>query len=407
MNALFDIIEEDSWRYETRNETVYFDDGMVDIILHVPGLADGSTIAAAAIILSIFSTIVTMTIKEDTGVIRAFNKFISSNVSLILLGLIIATAEDFFREKYPTFFKTGQGMSIFSEVHSFKYQTGRFFNPSSNINGDREDRHHTIDVFAFSSSFLADIRTPILFFSCYNLYNRHFARQIIYIFLYSFCGRFVFLTLTGFLIKNIASQFLEMEFLSYGSAWSFAAISSIVDPLTGFSVFEDTSQKNFFLLLGIYVVGNTIGVEVFTAAFRLAPFKSAQQFEWTTYALLLLSIVLNIVVALLIGTIIGLLTSFLSRFSRNNKSCEFYEPFITVSGPLLTMLLCEWNGRSVIFGVIICCLIQERYVFMNLSTKSVMSVKVAMESLAFLSNLIGFVLIGYKFYRNLVVFSEI
>ena len=198
-----------------------------------------------------------------------------------------------------------------------------------------------------------------------------------------------------------------MEFLSYGSAWSFAAISSIVDPLTGFSVFEDTSQKNFFLLLGIYVVGNTIGVEVFTAAFRLAPFKSAQQFEWTTYALLLLSIVLNIVVALLIGTIIGLLTSFLSRFSRNNKSCEFYEPFITVSGPLLTMLLCEWNGRSVIFGVIICCLIQERYVFMNLSTKSVMSVKVAMESLAFLSNLIGFVLIGYKFFRSLVVISKI
>ena len=86
MNPLFDIIEEDS-RLETRNETVYFADGMVDIILHIPESADGSTIAVAAAFLSIFSTIVTMTIKEDTGVIRAFNKFISHNVSLMLLGL--------------------------------------------------------------------------------------------------------------------------------------------------------------------------------------------------------------------------------------------------------------------------------------------------------------------------------
>ena len=96
MNPLFDI------RLETRNETVYFADGMVDIILHIPESADGSTIAVAATFLSIFSTIVTMTIKEDTGVIRAFNKFISHNVSLMLLGLIIATTEDFFRKKYPT-----------------------------------------------------------------------------------------------------------------------------------------------------------------------------------------------------------------------------------------------------------------------------------------------------------------
>ena len=55
MNPLFDIIEEDS-RLETRNETVYFADGMVDIILHIPESADGSTIVVAVAFLSIFST---------------------------------------------------------------------------------------------------------------------------------------------------------------------------------------------------------------------------------------------------------------------------------------------------------------------------------------------------------------
>ena len=100
-------------------------------------------------------------------------------------------------------------------------------------------------------------------------------------------------------------------------------------------------------------------------------------------------------------------SSLFSRLIRHTKSCEFYEPFITIGGPLLTMLICEWNGRSEIFGVIICCLIQERYVFLNLSTKSVMSIKVAMEAFAFLSNLLGFVLIGYKLYRSFAVFFNI
>ena len=133
-----------------------------------------------------------------------------------------------------------------------------------------------IDVFKFSSSFLSDVRTPVLFFSCYSLYNKHFARQIIYIFLYGFCGRFIFLAITGFLIKWLAFEYIGLQFFNYGCAWSFAAISAIVDPLTGFSVFKDTSQKNFFLLLGIYVVGNTIGVEIFKAAAQLAPYPSDQ-----------------------------------------------------------------------------------------------------------------------------------
>ena len=399
---LFKIEEDDGWKHDIRNETQQFSEAQWSVVIHAPQLGEGASIAGFAVILSIVCAIVTMTIKEDTAVIRALNKYISGHVCHILLGLMIASIEDFVRRYSPTF--THQGVSVFSDIHSIKFQTGRYFNPSPHIS---EDRHHMIDIFKFSSSFLSDVRTPVLFFSCYSLYNRHFARQIIYIFLYGFCGRFIFLAITGFLIKWLASEFVGLEYFNYGCAWSFAGISAIVDPLSGFSVFKDTSQKNFFLLLGIYVVGNTIGVEIFKAALQLAPYPSNQAIPATTIMILLLSIILNIFISLLIGSAVGLLTSVFSRLIRHTKSCEFYEPFITIGGPLLTMLICEWNGRSEIFGVIICCLIQERYVFLNLSTKSVMSIKVAMEAFAFLSNLLGFVLIGYKLYRSFAVFFNI
>jgi len=369
IQQLFKIEEDDGWKHDIRNETQQFSEAQWSVVIHAPQLGEGASIAGFAVILSIVCAIVTMTIKEDTAVIRALNKYISGHVCHILLGLMIASIEDFVRRYSPTF------------THQ--------------------------DIFKFSSSFLSDVRTPVLFFSCYSLYNRHFARQIIYIFLYGFCGRFIFLAITGFLIKWLASEFVGLEYFNYGCAWSFAGISAIVDPLSGFSVFKDTSQKNFFLLLGIYVVGNTIGVEIFKAALQLAPYPSNQAIPATTIMILLLSIILNIFISLLIGTAVGLLTSVFSRLIRHTKSCEFYEPFITIGGPLLTMLICEWNGRSEIFGVIICCLIQERYVFLNLSTKSVMSIKVAMEAFAFLSNLLGFVLIGYKLYRSFAVFFNI
>jgi len=369
IKQLFEIEEDDGWKHEIRNETQQFAEAQWSVVIHAPQLGEGASIAGFAVILSIVCAIVTMTIKEDTAVIRALNKYISGHVCHILLGLMIASIEDFVRRYAPIF------------------------------------QHQ--DIFKFSSSFLSDVRTPVLFFSCYSLYNRHFARQIIYIFLYGFCGRFIFLAITGFLIKWLASEFVGLEYFNYGCAWSFAGISAIVDPLSGFSVFKDTSQKNFFLLLGIYVVGNTIGVEIFKAALQLAPYPSNQAIPATTIMILLLSIILNIFISLLMGTAVGLLTSLFSRLIRHTKSCEFYEPFITIGGPLLTMLICEWNGRSEIFGVIICCLIQERYVFLNLSTKSVMSIKVAMEAFAFLSNLLGFVLIGYKLYRSFAVFFNI
>ena len=402
IKQLFEIEEDDGWKHDIRNETQQFAEAQWSVVIHAPQLGEGASIAGFFVILSITCAIVTMTIKEDTAVIRALNKYISGHVCHILLGLMIASIEDFVRRFSPIF--KHQGVSVFSDIHSIKFQTGRYFNPSSHIS---EDRHHVTDIFKFSSSFLSDVRTPVLFFSCYSLYNRHFARQIIYIFLYGFCGRFIFLAITGFLIKWLASEFVGLEYFNYGCAWSFAGISAIVDPLSGFSVFKDTSQKNFFLLLGIYVVGNTIGVEIFKAALQLAPYPSNQAIPATTIMILLLSIILNIFISLLIGTAVGLLTSLFSRLIRHTKSCEFYEPFITIGGPLLTMLICEWNGRSEIFGVIICCLIQERYAFLNLSTKSVMSIKVAMEAFAFLSNLLGFVLIGYKLYRSFAVFFNI
>ena len=94
--------------------------------------------------------------------------------------------------------------------------------------------------------------------------------------------------------------------------------------------------------------------------------------------------------------------NFLKKFKRSSlfrkdPDCEYYEPYITIAGPLLTYFLNNLFGHSAIFGPIVCCIIQERYVFMNMTPRSVSSIKLILEALSFLSNLLCFVIVGYQF----------
>ena len=343
---------------EPDDEMDRFNEEVVDLVIDTPNINNLSTKIVGICFVALTCLIVLVRIRESDGLLKEINKYVSSQLFLVTFGAFLAAME-------------------------FVCWYFDWLN------------HQPIWI---SSEVLGNIRIPILFYSCYTLYSTHFARQVIYITIYGFVGRFVFLAICGLLIKHISSSLLGMKLMTYAQATCFAAVTAVVDPLTAFRVFKDTSQRNFFLLLGIYTLGNSVAYEVFGAGMHLVHFSIDKHLSVHCYIALVLLVLRNIYIALLLGFLVGMLTALLTRLTRNNKSCEMYEPFITIAGPLLTLLICKWWALNVIYGVMVCCLVQERYVFMNMASRSVTTVKVGLESLANLANIISFVFIGYVFF---------
>ena len=359
------------------DEIERFEEEVVDLIFTKPDINNAPTRLSLVIFIALICVIVNMHISQSAVLMKTTNKYISSQVFLLLFGVVIA------------------GIEYICWEH-----------------GDMSG----VSTVWISSEMLANFRMPIVVYGCYQLYSGHFARQFVYICIYGIVARFVQLGLVGVIIKNLSGHCCDMRLMSYSQAIAFASVTAITDPLTVFRVFKDApkyygwrvktnekmeTKKNFYLLLGIYIIGNAVAVEAYVASNSLSHFPADQSFSAHCYIALSLRFFRNIFVPLLVGFLTAVLTSGLTRLTRNNKHCEMYEPFITIVGPLLTYLICKWWRINPIFGLLACCLLQERYVFMNMASRSVASVMIFMEALANLANTLLQVFTGYCFFAVL------
>ena len=331
----------------------------LELVFTSPDINHGFTQSAMFFSIFVICSIATLVIKESQICVKVLNKYISSHICHIFLGIMFGLLERLLTTFYVIDVKEPVNMT---------------------------------------PGFIASIRIPILLYASYGLYHPHFFKQLPYIILYGVCGRVIFLVLVGVIIKLVA-HFVDDVFmdLAYSQSVTFAAVTAVVDPLTAFTIFKDTSQRNFYLLLGIYVLGNGITVEIYEVSLRLASFKNEVKFPAATFAALGIRVIISLIGSVLLGFIAGVVTSLMTRLTRRHKSCEYYEPFITLAGPLIVYFITLFLGYSSIFGPLTCCILQERYVFMNMSTRSVTSVKILCEALSYLSNLTCFLIVGYKF----------
>jgi len=357
MFKLIEILRED--HEHVRNTTEDYEQDIAKLIYDLPSFNSGYVKAGFIFLTSLLCIIFSFIIKEHKICVQLVSKYISSHIFHIVLGILIGRLD---------IYLSSQGLLS-------------------------EDKAHHIIV---TTNFLSGIRIPILLYSCYTCYHIYFFKQLPYIIAYGILGKTAFITLAGVLIKGSSESFLGYE-MAYCQAITFSSCLAIVDPLSVFSVFKDTSQRNFYLMLGIYTFGNGMTVEVFDAGLILAPYPIKYKFPFYTYMYLVLKVLISLIFSVLVGFVIGIATSLLSRWTRKDPDCEYYEPYITIAGPLLTYFLNNLFGHSAIFGPIVCCIIQERYVFMNMTPRSVSSIKLILEALSFLSNLLCFVIVGYQF----------
>ena len=340
------------------------------LVFNPPDLNTNTTKATVGLVILIFCAITFVILKESAKWYKFLHKYISKYVFHILIGIIIGTIERSLK-KYNILEVT--------PVYLTPYR-------------------------------LANIRVPIMLYASYELYHRYFFRQIPYLLIYGVIGNTFFMVLTGVLIKEIFTQLFKFE-IAYHQSMAFVAVTSMTDPLAAINVFKEYDERNFYFILGLYVIGNGITAQVYEATLLLINYPVKFNFPHKTFAAISIKVLIDILFSILIGAFVGVATSILTRFTR--RYCEYYELGLIVIGVIFSIIVNSYCGFSVWFGTLTCCIFQERYVFMNISTRSVMAVKVAVEAASYLSNLACYVLVGYKFsdvmFRdvNVVTFASV
>ena len=258
--------------YKSSNSLETFDEEIIWTIIYIPTLEDRYLKLFLLFVLLLFCTICSAIFKENKYIAKIINNFTSRHVFHILLGIILAQIE---------------GVMV-------SYGLVDAMNP--------------IEI---SGVALGEIRMPILLYASYSMYHHYFFKQLPYILVYGIAAKVVFLVLTALTLKIAAYVILDYPF-TYSQVVSFASLTAIVDPLTAFNVFKDTSQRNFYLLLGIYSMGNGITVEVYESAAKLASLPSEVAVYADTYVALSIKVVLDVILSILTGFIIGII--FMSFF---------------------------------------------------------------------------------------------
>ena len=173
---------------------------------------------------------------------------------------------------------------------------------------------------------------------------------------------------------------------------TFCCVSNIVEPLSIFSFLKKTSEKNFYLLLGSFIIGNATAVDVFSASVRIAHLDKSVEVPAFTYLLLALKPVVDAVFGLMIGVLVGLLTA----TAKIRDQGELHDVGMIVSSSCFVYFFTSLLGKSSLFGVIAVCIVQERYLFMNMSEWSVLAVKNILEGLSYCLELLFYIFTGYK-----------
>ena len=127
----------------------------------------------------------------------------------------------------------------------------------------------------------------------------------------------------------------------------------------------------------------------------MKPWYQETPLQGSTYGWLMLGFILDIVLGVLLGFTVGVFTCLLSRVTNKDKSCQYFEPAIAVSGTFLVYFVASSFTLSPLFSVLTCCLLHQRFLFDNFHIISIMAVEDGMETLAKVLEGIFFIIIGY------------
>ena len=235
---------------------------------------------------------------------------------------------------------------------------------------------------------------PILLYTSYTLYSEQFFNQAISVFFFAVLGTLLNVFLTGVVLKYVYADIWNPS-MNLSHCFVFGSLISVGDPLAIRDVFRgvEAAKENFSLLFGVALVGYGVAMELFEAANAVAVLGEDELITTFSYFYVAASTITDSVLGIIIGIICGLFSASITRCT--SIESQYFEPLITLGCALFGYLLCLDLGFSYIFSTISCGLVQERYTFMNMSPRSSMCTKNIIFGLAFLSEDLMLILIGY------------
>ena len=152
--------------------------------------------------------------------------------------------------------------------------------------------------------------------------------------------------------------------------------------------------KNFYLFLGIFVLGNSTLLDIFCPVAKLASLGKTEDF-YLDCGILVVATLLDIVLGAMLGCLVGILTSLMSRLTRREPTDTYYQSTVVVGGTLVSYFLAAYLTLQPILSVLSCCLVQERYVFNNMDIDTIRAVKDGLKALTHLVQGLFFLFVGY------------
>ena len=243
---------------------------------------------------------------------------------------------------------------------------------------------------AFPNHMLYNIRLPVLIYVGYRLYNRLFFNQFLQICLFSVLANIVLVPIASVIFLYLMSL-ISSEDLSFLTSVMFVSVSLFTDPMT---ILELKPNKNFFLFLGIFILGNSTLLDIFCPVAKLASLGQTEDF-YHDCGILVVASLLDIVLGVVLGCLVGILTSLMSILTRREPADTYYQGTVAVGGTLVSYFLAAYFTLQPILSVLMCCLVQERYVFNNMDIDTVRAVKDGLKALSYLVQGLFFLYVGY------------
>lgn len=317
-----------------------------------------------AIAVSLFSSLLIILFKENE-ILKKINKYVSTHFLHIIVGLVIAGIEQL------------------------------ILTSSKSQDGFREEYVITPDIMQF-------LLVPLIYQSAKLFYHKYILEQLLEIILFGFFGTFIVVIFVGVINRNLFWAFYgridSVWIVSYSASIAFAAAIADVNILSVYFYFvkKDRKRREFYLLLGYHVVTSFIVVEVFKPAASLLHLPAEEHIPIETIVAFFIRCFIRIIGSILVGFTFSGITIFMARFMKGNPQCSYYEPCLSPLSLFFTFLTCREMLLHPELGAFVSCLIQERYMFKNISKATYEAEKSFFRTLSTECELLFFVYVGYK-----------
>ena len=245
-------------------------------------------------------------------------------------------------------------------------------------------------ALAFPKNMLYNIRLPVLIYVGYRLYNRLFFNQFLKICVFGILANIILVPIAS-IICQLLIKLITLDYLTYLETVMFVTVSLFTDPTT---ILKLPPNKNFFLFLGIFTLGNSTLLDIFCPVVKLAS-RDHKGSLIEDCGILFAADLLDIILGALLGCPVGILTSLMSILTRKSQGAAYYQSTIAVGGTLVSYFMAAFLTLQPIVCVLACCLVQERYVFNNMDIDTIRAVKDGLKALTHLVQGLFFFFLGY------------